>query len=123
MMCPMRALVVDDSPQMRFLLRSLLEDAGVEVEEATCGADALERLGRRMAPALGTVVLDQRMPGMTGLEVARELRGRGEGPELVLCSGGLAPALEREAEQLGVRVVPKTDLETLVATVADRAAA
>lgn len=114
----MRALVVDDSAQMRFLLRSVLEDAGVEVEDAASGGEALERLRRRMAPAIGTVVLDQRMPGMTGLEVARELHERGEHPPLVLFTGGLPPSLVEEAAALGVLVVPKADLDGLVATVA-----
>ena len=113
--------MVDDSSQMRFLLRSLLEDAGVEVEEAASGQEALERLGRRMAPAVSTVILDERMPGMSGLEVARELRARGPHPALVLFSGALPAALCDEAEHLGVRVVPKADLHGLVTLVADGA--
>jgi CheY-like chemotaxis protein len=107
--------VVDDCSSLRFMLRLLLEEAGIEVEEAVCGSEALERLGRPGAGLPDTVVVDQRMPGLSGIELARELIARGPHPRLVLFTSYLDPALEHEARQLGMTTVLKTDLTTLVA--------
>lgn len=64
-------LVVDDAPPNVKLLRLILKDAGYRVLEATNGPDALETLRREKPDAL---VLDVRMPGMTGYDVCREIR-------------------------------------------------
>ena len=110
----MRVLVVDDSSSIRYMLRILLEDAGMEVEEAGSGLDALARLGNRRAPRLTAAVLDQRMPDLTGLEVARELVLAGDHPQLFLYSSYLHPVQIAEAAELGVTALVKTDLDELV---------
>lgn len=110
----MRVLVVDDSSAIRFMLRVLLEDAGMDVEEAGSGLDALARLGNRRAARLDACVLDQRMPDLTGLEVARELVMAGDHPQLFLYSSYLHPLQIAEATELGVTVLVKTDLDELV---------
>src|SRR3954463_12399624 len=63
-------LVVDDDPEIRDVVRWLLEDEGWTVETASDGRDALER-ATRARPAL--IVLDMGLPIMTGEEVARRL--------------------------------------------------
>lgn len=110
----MRVLVADDSRELRFLVRTLLEDAGMEVEEASSGQVALDRLDR--SPPVGAVVLDQRMPDMSGLDVAAALTDRGQAPRppLILFSSYLRPPEQAEADRLAVRVVPKADLTGLV---------
>lgn len=65
-------LVVDDEPDLRFLLRRIFEGAGHAVVEAGNGADALTFL-RRSPPDL--VVTDVMMPVMDGLELIRQIRG------------------------------------------------
>jgi CheY-like chemotaxis protein len=109
----MHVLVVDDSADIRFMLRILLEDAGMDVEEVPSGAAALERLAGD-GPAPDAVVLDQRMPDMTGLEVAQELVASGPHPPLVLFSAYLHPVLHDQAHELGVATVVKTDLGELI---------
>lgn len=116
----MTVLVVDDSPDIRFMLRMLLEEEGMEVEEAEGGAPALRRLAE--GPVFDAVVLDQRMPDLTGIEVARELAGR-DHPPLVLFSAYLHPALHEEARELGVRTVVKTEIDELLALLRGTAAA
>jgi CheY-like chemotaxis protein len=64
-------LVVDDAPPNVKLLRLILKDAGYRVLEASSGPEALETLRREKPDAM---VLDVRMPGMTGYEVCREIR-------------------------------------------------
>lgn len=71
---PVRALIADDEPRARqFLERLLGEHGGVEVVGAARGgAEALEMI-ERLAPDV--VFLDIHMPDLSGLEVARTLRG------------------------------------------------
>jgi CheY-like chemotaxis protein len=69
---PTRVLVVDDNHLIRRLLCLILEGAGFEAVEAESGEDALD-LGREAPPAAWLV--DEAMPGMTGSEVIRVVRG------------------------------------------------
>ena len=66
-----RILVVDDEPDLRFILRRIFEKAGHEVTDAGHGAQALERV-RGSLPEL--VVTDMMMPVMDGRELIRRLR-------------------------------------------------
>ncbi len=63
--------MVDDEPDLRFLLRDILESAGHEVVEAGNGVAALDRVAEQL-PDL--VVTDVMMPVMNGAELIRRLR-------------------------------------------------
>jgi signal transduction histidine kinase len=65
-------LLVDDEPLNLRVLRGFLEDRW-RVHEASSGAEALEIAAK---VPLDVVVADQRMPGMTGVELLEELRRR-----------------------------------------------
>jgi two-component system, OmpR family, response regulator MprA len=71
----MKILVVDDERAVRDSLRRALELQGFQVELASDGAEALERLAANGQP--DAVVLDILMPGIDGLEVCRQIRRRG----------------------------------------------
>jgi signal transduction histidine kinase/CheY-like chemotaxis protein len=82
-----RVLVVDDNATNRLVLSEQLEAWGVEAEAVSGGAEALERLVA--AQAAGTpfslAVLDQMMPEMDGVELARRIgRLRHVSPALIL---------------------------------------
>ena len=64
---PPRALIVDDDADARLLLRSLMEQEGFEVDEATDGLAALDILGAD--PDYRLVLLDLRLGGIGGLEL------------------------------------------------------
>jgi DNA-binding response OmpR family regulator len=74
-----RVLLVEDEADIRELIRYSLAQAGLEVEEASDGAEALEKL-RAFVPDL--IVLDLMLPGMPGLEVCRRLRSRADTAKL-----------------------------------------
>jgi PAS domain S-box-containing protein len=70
---PRRVLVVDDEAGLRRIVRRYLEGRGHRVDEAGSGAEALERVA---AAAYDAVLLDLKMPEMTGDELFRILRER-----------------------------------------------
>ena len=71
----MRALIVDDSRFVRGYLRGLLQEKGVECEEAADGQAGLDRLHGDQIFDLA--LLDWNMPVMNGLEMLKELRAEG----------------------------------------------
>lgn len=66
-----RILVVDDIPDNSFLLQTILESEGYQVEVAENGRAALEKV---VAAPPDLVLLDVMMPGMNGFEVTRCIR-------------------------------------------------
>jgi DNA-binding response OmpR family regulator len=86
-----RVLLVEDEADIRELIRYSLAQAGLEVEEASDGAEALDKL-HAFAPDL--VVLDLMLPGMPGLEVCQRLRSRADTarlPIMVVSAKSSAP--------------------------------
>jgi FixJ family two-component response regulator len=76
--------VVDDDPAMRDSLRWLIESTGLEVETF---ADAHTFLARIRPDVPGCLVLDIRMPGMSGLDLQTELTRRGVGLPTIMVTG------------------------------------
>lgn len=74
-------LIVDDEPQIRRVLRTTLTSNGYAVLEAKNGEEAFERV-RAERPDL--ILLDVNMPGMSGLEICREIRRTSEAPIIML---------------------------------------
>src|SRR6185436_1137815 len=66
-----RVFVVDDNAVNRELARKVLEAAGAEVTEASCGLEALERLATF---PVDVVLMDLRMPGMNGHKTLQRMR-------------------------------------------------
>ena len=111
-----RVLVVDDDDDIRHALWALLEQQGWEVDEAADGEAALTHLADR-SPDL--VVLDFRMPGLSGMEVAQRMREDGYERPILLYSAYLSPPLEDEAAVLGLRTLAKADSGALLETIAE----
>ena len=97
-----RVLVVDDMPDTRRLMRRVLESAGMTVLEAGSGEAAVEQIGTAR-PSL--VVLDLRLPGMSGFDVARWVRAHHDRSVadtiLLACSASVQPEIQREALDAG----------------------
>ena len=98
-----RVLLVDDEEDMRLVMRvglNLANEDLVVVGEAADGESAI-RLADELDPTI--VVLDQRMPGLSGLETAIALLERRPGQRMMLCSAFLDDALRRDALAAGFR--------------------
>ena len=88
----MRILIADDHPMIRTAIEVLLLDTGFTiVGSAATGEDALHQV-EELRPDL--LLLDVQMPGGSGMDVLRTLRGQGDGPRIVLLTAGIEdPAL------------------------------
>ena len=76
---PHHVLILDDDPDILDLLALLLEERGYRVATALDGRLAVEAATRMaVTEGLDLALLDVSMPGLTGIEVARELRSRQE---------------------------------------------
>jgi two-component system response regulator FixJ len=97
--------VVDDDEAVRESLRFLLETAGFRVETFASAAQFLQLAAHQ---TLSCLLLDQHMPQLTGLDLLRELRRRGEWLPVALMTGSPSPELARRAKELGaVEVIEK----------------
>ena len=78
---PERILVIDDEPQITRVLRAAMTAQGYDVRTANDPEEGL-RLFREWVPDL--VITDLMMPGVSGVEVCRQIRTRGATPVVVL---------------------------------------
>jgi two-component system chemotaxis response regulator CheY len=93
-----RILVVDDSALARRMIRQILESGGYEVEEATDGAQALERyfLNRH-----DIVFLDNVMDRMYGLEVLMKFRELNPDVRVIMATADVQTSTKEEAKAAG----------------------
>ena len=115
---PVTVLVVDDQPDLRLLVRTLItaENHGLSCDaEAASGEEALAFFESSDATV---VVLDQMMPGMTGLETAEALLARDPDLRIILFSAYLDERLLAEARRIGIReCLDKRDFSKVASTV------
>lgn len=109
-------LIADDEEDMRLLLRTVIRLAndGLEVTgEAIDGRDAVAQALAAVSPH-DVIVLDNRMPGLTGLEAAVEILRQRPGQPIVLYSAHLDDRVKADAAAAGIRAcLKKNDIELL----------
>ena len=122
---PVTVLVADDEEDMRTLVRVTLARANVQVvAEANDGQEAMDAINRLDPPPVPTaLILDNRMPGMSGLDVAATVLERTPNQPIILFSAFLTPEIRAQAKALGIRAcVSKTDIQRLPGVITDLAA-
>ena len=108
----MQVLVCDDDESFCQFLAALFAGEGWEVTTVTSGQACLDALGDDYLPDV--LVLDHRMPGLLGLEVAELLRAQGFDRPIVLCSAHLDASHRNEIARLGLIQVNKIDTQAVV---------
>ncbi len=93
-----RILIVDDDPMVRGFADLVLSQQGYKVVAAATSETALQILGRE---SFNLVLLDIRMPGMTGLDVLRLLRTRPNKPKILMMTGQRDPGTIMQAIEQG----------------------
>ncbi|OUL36607.1 two-component system response regulator [Nostoc sp. T09] len=92
-----KVVIADDDDDSREMLVFLLEDEGWEVREARDGREALERVVNERPDLL---ILDNRMPELTGAEVYQHLQAKGINLAVVLATA--YGHVEELASSLGI---------------------
>ena len=114
-------LIVDDELDMRLLVRLVIEmtNNGLSiVGEASDGAEALRVWRDLNEPEPDVVILDNRMPELSGLEVARRILTERPGQLIVLFSAFLDDTVRKQAAEIGItRCVTKYELDRLPALI------
>jgi CheY-like chemotaxis protein len=113
-------LIVDDDLDMRLLVRLVIEMANeglTVVGEAADGLEALEVFMSLDPPKMpDVVILDNRMPNMTGLEAAAEILERFPDQIVILYSAFLDKDVKREAARIGItECLTKDEIDLLPA--------
>jgi two-component system response regulator FixJ len=98
-------IVVDDDQAVRNSLKFSLEIEGFEVRVYAGGCDLLE--DSREVPGGGCLVVDQNMPGMTGLDLISTLRERAVAAPAILVTSHPTAAVRQRAAHAGIRIVEK----------------
>jgi CheY-like chemotaxis protein len=105
------ALIVDDQDDIRYLMRLVIERAngGLFVSgEAADGQDALAQIDD-LNPDI--IVLDEMMPGLSGIETAIRIRERRPEQVMIMCTAYLNEDLERRANEAGISAcITKTQI-------------
>jgi DNA-binding response OmpR family regulator len=94
-----RILIIDDEEHIRRMMRLTLEASGYEVGEASDGDEGLRLYGD--GSTWNAVVLDQRMPGIDGLETLRRLKKETPNVRVVMATAYASIELAVDAMKLG----------------------
>src|SRR6187455_589835 len=94
-----RILIIDDEENIRRVTRLTLEAAGYEVSEAGDGEKGIEDFGD--GSRWDAVLLDQRMPGMDGLETLRLINERDPTARVIMSTAYASIELAVDAMKLG----------------------
>lgn len=94
-----RILVIDDEPGIREILAKMLESRGHHVVHCADGQSALHRFQEE---PFDLVVTDLNMPGLSGWDVAREVKGRAPGTPVILITGTVYKVDMVEARANGI---------------------
>ncbi len=76
--------IIDDDIDVRSALELLMESVGLQVKTYTCAADYLAQFNMKQA---GCLVVDIRMPGISGLELQAQLAAGKHHPPIIIITG------------------------------------
>jgi two-component system chemotaxis response regulator CheY len=100
-----RTLIVDDQEDIRLLMRVMIQTAndGLSVRGEAEGGEVALQIIDAVDPDV--VVIDQMMPGMTGVETAARIRERRPDQKMIMCTAFLDETVRKEAHDAGFSLV------------------
>jgi CheY-like chemotaxis protein len=107
-----RLLLVDDNDVSRYILRELLNQPWLEIQEASNGTDATARMQESVPDAL---ILDLLMPDISGFEILRQVRAQKDTenlPVLIYTSKRLTEGERAQLESMRARIIRKEDVSS-----------
>ena len=115
---PVRVLVVDDGEANRELVRLVLEEVGLEVDDAENGQIGMEKA---LQTSYGVVLMDMQMPVMDGFTATRALRQRGVKVPIIALTANAMKGYEQEVLAAGCTgyLTKPVDIDGLVQTLAE----
>ena len=115
---PCRILTVDDEASVNLSLKFVFTGPRYEVLSVASGDAALASL-EADSNSYDVIIVDQRMPNLTGVELVEAIRKRGIPGEIIILSAHLSPEMREAYERLGVHAIfPKPfEVEELRSTV------
>ncbi len=121
-MNPLRVLVVDDEEELVFALIERLRLRGIEAEGVVSGVHALRKIEQE---AFDVVVLDVKMPGLSGMETMRWIKQEHPQTQVILVTGHGAANDARDSIAEGVfdYLVKPVPIQQLLKRIRDAAAA
>jgi PAS domain S-box-containing protein len=105
-----RVLIVDDEKAVADFMRELLQSWGLETTALSSPLGVLERISRE-PNAFDLVILDQTMPGITGMSIARELAAVRPGLPVIVYTGNSDRVEPSELAGAGVRALLQKPVE------------
>ena len=112
-MAEYRVLLVDDEEEFVSALSERLMLRGIEVDSALNGEEALARMDEKQ---FEVVILDVMMPGLSGLEVLRQIKSTHPNTQVILLTGHGATREGMEGMRLGAfdYLIKPVDIEEML---------
>ncbi|NOX58215.1 MAG: sigma-54-dependent Fis family transcriptional regulator [Planctomycetes bacterium] len=116
-MMGVRILIVEDEALIRWALRQKFEEQGFQVDEVETGTEAAQALGENL---YDLIMLDYKLPDMTGLDVLGRVRERDKDVVVIMMTAFSTIESAVEAMKLGAYdyITKPFDMEQLLRTVA-----
>ncbi|MEY2544299.1 MAG: two-component system, cell cycle sensor histidine kinase and response regulator CckA [Verrucomicrobiota bacterium] len=100
----LRILAVDNEPSVTFSLRHIFNGPRYDLTAVENGDAALARIDSG-SEQYDIIIVDQKMPHMTGLELVGEMRKRGVTSKVMVLSADLSPEVREAFERVDVHLV------------------
>jgi CheY-like chemotaxis protein len=101
---PMRILAVDNEPAVTLSLKYVFAGPRYELTGAESGDAALARLDANCAP-YDVIIVDQKMPHLTGVELVTAIRQRGLNGKIIVLSAHLSSEVREDYARMDVHEV------------------
>jgi CheY-like chemotaxis protein len=100
----LKILAVDDNPAITHSMRFIFAGPRYQVTGVQDGDYALAKLDAN-SEAYDVIIVDQKMPHLTGVELVQEIRQRGIAGKIMVLSAHLSPEIRAAYEQMDVHVI------------------